>query len=104
MAFFDIFKKKLAGILNMLSSKEEKQMKITGTKWYVDIEYNENIARFNGELCIDGFCARGDSVAWLKHKGIADDNERLKLIKNVIEYSRKNKFKVYFIHEDGSNY
>ena len=28
-----------------------KEIKITGTKWYVDIEYKENIARFGGEMC-----------------------------------------------------
>lgn len=33
------------------------EIKITGTKWYVDIEYDGNIARFDGELCIDGFYA-----------------------------------------------
>lgn len=26
-----------------------KEIKITGTKWYVDIEYKENIARFVGK-------------------------------------------------------
>ena len=32
-----------------------KEIKITGTKWYVDIEYKENIARFGGEMCVDVF-------------------------------------------------
>ena len=29
-----------------------REIKITGTKWYVDIEYKENIARFGGEMCV----------------------------------------------------
>lgn len=79
-------------------------IKISGTKWYVTIEYKGNIARFNGELCIDGFCARGDAVTWLKHNGYADDCERLELIRDVTEYTQNDRFKIYFIHEDGSNY
>ncbi len=31
-----------------------EEIKITVTKGYVQIEYNGNIARFNGELCDDG--------------------------------------------------
>ena len=38
-----------------------KEIKITGTKWYVDIEYKENIARFCGEMCVDGFYATVNS-------------------------------------------
>lgn len=38
-----------------------KEIKITGTKWYVDIEYKENIARFGGEMCVDGFYATVNS-------------------------------------------
>ena len=51
-------------------------------------------------------CASMDSVhvAWLQHKGYADDCERLELIRDVIEYTQNDKFKIYFIHEDGSNY
>ena len=38
-------------------------MKITGTKWYVQIEDdNGNIARFDGEVCFGVFYAYADSV------------------------------------------
>lgn len=79
-------------------------IKISGTKWYITIEYKGNISRFNGELCINGFCAHGDAMTWLQHKGVADDSERLQLIHDVTEYTKNDKFKVYFIHEDGSEY
>lgn len=39
-----------------------EEIKITGTKGYVQIEDNGNIARFNGELCDDGFYAKADSI------------------------------------------
>lgn len=45
------------------------EIKITGTKWYVEIECDGNIARFDGELCIDGFCAKANTLMWIKHKG-----------------------------------
>lgn len=37
------------GILLNDWNKKMKEIKITGTKWYVDIEYKENIARFGGK-------------------------------------------------------
>lgn len=42
------------------------EIKITGTKWYVDIEWDENIARFDGELCLDGFYANANTLTWIK--------------------------------------
>ena len=60
-----------------------KEIKITGTKWYVDIEYKENIARFGGEMCVDGFYATVNSISWIKHQGYIEKNELTELIKAV---------------------
>ena len=53
-----------------------KEIKITGTKWYVDIEYKENIARFGGEMCVDGFYATVNSISWIKHQEYIEKNDR----------------------------
>lgn len=58
-----------------------KEIKITGTKWYVDIEYKENIARFGGEMCVDGFYATVNSISWIKHQEYIEKNELTELIK-----------------------
>lgn len=79
-------------------------IKITGTKWYVDVEYEENIARFDGEMCVDGFYAIASSVSWIKHKGMIRQDDLHHLIKAVIRYNKKNSFKVYFFNDDGSKY
>ena len=81
-----------------------EDIRITGTKWYVDIEYKENIARFDGEMCVNGFYATVDSLSWIKHKGNIDEDEVPNLIKAVRKYNKKNKFKIYFVNEDGSKY
>ena len=48
-----------------------REIKITGTKWYVDIEYKENIARFGGEMCVDGFYATVNRISWINIKDIS---------------------------------
>lgn len=79
-------------------------IKITGTKWYVDVEYKENVARFDGEMCVDGFYAIASSVSWLKHKGVIMQDDLYHLVKAVVRYNKKNPFKVYFFNDDGSRY
>lgn len=76
-------------------------MKISGTKWYVDIEHNGQIARFGGELGIDGFAAIASSMEWIRHVGPVRDDERLELMRAVREYvnSNKNVDKVFFTDE-----
>lgn len=71
------------------------EIKITGTKWYVDIEYDGNIARFDGELCIDGFYANANTMKWINHKGSAIEEDKIRLINNVKKYVSKQKFKVF---------
>ncbi len=40
-------------------------MKITGTRGYIDIEYDGKTARFSGDMCIDGFAAIANTMKWL---------------------------------------
>ena len=81
-----------------------KEIKITGTKWYVDIEYKENIARFCGEMCVDGFYATVNSISWIKHKGYIEKNELTVLIKAVRKQNKNSSFKIEFVNDDGSEY
>lgn len=76
-----------------------KEIKITGTKWYVDIEYEGNIARFDGELGNNGFYARKDSVTWICHKGFVTDESREEFIRKV--QKNRTKFPVFFVDEKG---
>lgn len=78
------------------------EIKITGTKWYVDIEYDGNIARFDGELCIDGFYANANTMKWINHKGSAIEEDKVRLIHNVIKNVNKQKFKVLFVDDNGN--
>lgn len=74
------------------------EIKITGTNGYVDIEYEGNIARFNGDMCIDGFYANINSISWIKSPKDMDKFELSELIKAVQEFNKKNKFKIYFVN------
>ena len=72
-------------------------MNITGTKGYVQIEDDDGtIARFDGETCLGGFYAYADAVHWIRHKGGATDEDRLKLIYKATEYGKNNHIKVLF--------
>ena len=79
-----------------------EEIKITGTKGYVQIEDNGNIARFNGELCDDGFYAKADSIQWVRHKGVAADKDRIDLICKVTKYVKGHDFKVLFYDENNN--
>ena len=79
-----------------------ENIRITGTKWYVDVEYKENIIRFDGELCLNGFYANVNTFSWIKCKGNFSEDELPKLIKAVQKYNKKNTFKIYFVNDDGS--
>mgnify|MGYP000118704475 CR=1 FL=1 len=80
------------------------KIKSTGTKWYIDIEYEGNIARFDGEMCTDGFYANTNAISWIKYQGNVDKFELSKLINAVQEYNKNNKFKIYFVNDDGNEY
>lgn len=77
---------------------------ITGTKWYVDIEYKGSIARFDGEMCVDGFYATASSLSWIKYSREIIAADLPQLIDAVRKYNKKNKFKVFFCNDDGSEY
>lgn len=66
-------------------------VKISGTKWYVDIEYKGQIARFEGDLCLDGFAAVMSSMSWIKHIGPLCDGEQQELMRAAYEHSKTNK-------------
>lgn len=81
-----------------------EKLKFTGTKWYVDVEYKGNIARFGGEMCTNGFSASMDSGKWIKHKGNdcnADMNELFRAVDNHNK-DIKNTFKLYFYDNVGN--
>ena len=92
------------GILLNDWNKKMKEIKITGTKWYVDIEYKENIARFGGEMCVDGFYATVNSISWIKHQGYIEKNELTELIKAVRKQNKNSSFKIEFVNDDGNEY
>lgn len=76
-------------------------MKITGTKSYIQVEDdNGNIARFDGEVCLNGFYAVADSICWLKHQGEVTDEDRVQLIYKATQYGRDYDIKVLFFDLD----
>lgn len=76
-------------------------MKITGTRSYIDVEYNGKTARFSGELSIDGFAAIVSTMKWLPpdDKQPVTETERISLMKTVIEELKNNKNKVFFTND-----
>ena len=81
-----------------------KEIKITGTKWYVDIEYKENIARFGGEMCVDWFLCNSKQNILDKTSGYIEKNELTELIKAVRKQNKNSSFKIEFVNDDGSEY
>lgn len=79
-------------------------IKITGTKWYVDIEYKGSITRFDGEMCVDGFYAAANSLSWIKRSREISADYFPKLIDTIKQQNKINTFKVYFCNDDGSEY
>ena len=76
-----------------------KEIKITGTKWYMDVECDGNIARFSGELGDNGFYADANSVMWIRHSGFATDESRVELIRDVQETDSE--VAVFFVDKSG---
>ena len=76
-------------------------MKITGTRGYIDVEYDGKIARFGGELGIDGFYATANTMRWLPpyEKFPVTDEERLALMQAIREEVKDNKYKVFFTND-----
>lgn len=88
----------------MIGISKMENVRVTGTKWYIDVEYKGNIVRFNGEMCMNGFYATVNALSWIKHKGNIDEDELPNIIKSVQKYNKKNTFKIYFVNDDGSEY
>ena len=86
------------------TNMDNNNIRITGTKWYVDVEYGESAARFDGEMCIDGFYATVSSISWTKHPGEVKADDLSELVRAVMQYNKKNAFKLYFCNDDGSKY
>lgn len=65
-----------------------KDVKITGTRSYIDVEYNGRTARIGGELGVNGFYAIADSMRWLPpHEHLlVTDAERNVLVKAIMIY------------------
>lgn len=77
------------------------KVKISGTKWYVDIEIQGNIARFSGEMGIDGFYAEINTMSWIKCNPRNELNFE-QIAGCIDKENKKNPYKIYFIDEDGS--
>jgi hypothetical protein len=73
-------------------------MKITGTRKYIDVEYNGKTARFGGELGMKGFYAIANSMKWLSpHEHLlVTETERATLVKAVLKESEGREFQIYF--------
>ena len=85
-----------------VAASEQEDIKITGTKWYVDIEYQGNIARFDGTLGLNEFAAIASPMTWVRHAGPVKEGELLELMCAVREYcKRKNDgSKIVFTDEE----
>ncbi len=78
-----------------------KDMKITGTRGYIDVEYDGKTARFSGDMCIDGFAAIANTMKWLPpHENLSvTEKDRLSLMRAVREDVKNNKYKVFFTND-----
>ena len=80
-------------------------IKITGTKCYVDIEYDNNIVRFGGEMECNGFGADIDDMMWIRHRGEITGNELDEIVEKVKIHNKHTKgMKIVFYRQDGSEY
>lgn len=73
-------------------------MKITGTRSYMDVEYNGKTARFKGELTLNGFYAIKESIHWQPpfDTVAVSKEEKNEIINAVLKESEKKEFKIYF--------
>ena len=76
-------------------------MRITGTRGYIDVEYNGRTARFSGDMCIDGFAAIENSIKWIPpHESLPVTEKDLSLVMNAVrEEVKNNKYKVFFTND-----
>lgn len=81
----------------------QDKLVVTGTKSYVDIQYDNKTARFWGDLCTDGFAAIASTMEWYSPEGgiAASSDERAQFISAVRRHFRWKRFKVFFVDEQG---
>ena len=97
-------KRKLRELKELGDRMEMDGVKITGTKGYMDIEYDGCTARFNGELCVDGFYAYASSLTWIKWnncKGHVAEEDKIKIMHKAQEY--ESKYFRYIFLDDNDN-
>lgn len=73
-------------------------VKITGERHYIDIELDGRTARFEGELCIDGFAADAASMRWLPphEKTPPTHADREEFVNEVLKEQKESLYKVFF--------
>ena len=77
-------------------------IRITGGREYVNVEYKGNIAHFGGEMCVDAFYAVLSSLSWIKRSKEITEDDLSELIEAVLKTNEKDKYKVFFCNDDGS--
>ncbi len=79
-------------------------LKVTGTKNYVDVEYAGKKARFWGDLCNNGFAAIPSTMEWVsEEKGsIVTEEEKNDLMMVIKKHFRWKRFKVFFVDDNGN--
>ncbi|MBQ1735149.1 MAG: hypothetical protein II038_09735 [Lachnospiraceae bacterium] len=83
--------------------KENPDIKITGTKCYVDIQYEGKTARFWGDLCVNGFSAIASTMEWILPEGETkvSEEDRSSLIVAIRRHQRWKRFKIIFVDDHG---
>ena len=90
--FHNLPEKETREMRELRERMEMEGVKITFTKGRLDIEYDGCIARFGGELCVDGFYAYANSLTWIKWnhcKGHAQEEDRIRIMRKAQEYEGK---------------
>lgn len=73
------------------------------TKGYVNIKHNDKIARFWGDMTVNGFSAIASTMEWIDPIATKEvtDEERDELIKEVKKFFRWKRYKIVFTDEKG---
>lgn len=84
-------------------TKGANDMKITGTKAYVDIEWEGRTLRFWGDMCVNGFAALADTAEWLPpfESETVSDETRSAIMAAVRKDHRHGALKIKFLDKNG---
>lgn len=74
--------------------QKEARVKVTGTRTSMDIEYQDNIIQFIGELCENGFYAITESGEWIRHDSLITQQEIIRIVEE--ENCNNKEFKIFF--------